>query len=133
MIIDYTGALPSHGLQRNDASEMWEKEEEEKRKEKKKTRKKCVHRHVSNYLNANQIITPSQAGFTPNDSTVYQLLSPYDDFCQSLDSEITTQVIFFHVSEAFDKVWHRGLIRKLHAIGIRGTLLNRFKNCLAEL
>ena len=117
MIIDYIGALSSHGLQRSDASEMWEKDK---------------NKNVSNYLNANQIITPSQAGFTPNDSTVYQLLSPYDDFCQSLDSEITTQVIFFHVSEAFDKVWHRGLLRKLHAIGIRGTLLNRFKNCLAE-
>ena len=36
-----------------------------------KTLDKCVHRHVSNYLNTNQIITPSQSGFTPKDSTVY--------------------------------------------------------------
>ena len=54
--------------------------------------------------------------------------------CYAEKEEIncTVTVIFFHVSEAFDKVWHRGLLRKLHAIGIRGTLLNRFKNCLAE-
>ena len=78
-----------------------------------KTLEKCVHRHVSNYLNANQkIITPSQSGFTPKDSTVYQLLSIYDDFCKSFDSEIITQAIFFDISKAFDKVWHRGLLRK---------------------
>ena len=88
-----------------------------------KTLEKCVHRHVSNYLN--QIITPSQSGFTPKDSTVYQSLSIYDDFCESFDSEITTQVIFFDSSEAFDKVWPRGLLRKLHTTGIRGTSLVR--------
>ena len=97
-----------------------------------KTLEKYVHRHVSNYLNANQIITPSQSGFTPKDSTVYQLLSIYDDFCKSFDSEITTQAIFFDISKAFIKVWHRGLLRKLQAIGIRGTLLHWFENYLAE-
>ena len=54
---------------------------------------------MSNYLNANQIITPSQSGFTPKDSTVYQSLSIYDDFCESFDSEITTQVIFLNISK----------------------------------
>ena len=87
---------------------------------------------MSNYLNANQIITSSQSGFTPKDSTVYQLLSIYDDFCKSFDSEITTQAIFFDISKAFDKVWHRGLLRKLQAIGIRGTLFHWFENYLAE-
>ena len=31
----------------------------------KNSRKKCVYRHVSDYLNANQIIAQSQSGFTP--------------------------------------------------------------------
>ena len=59
---------------------------------------------MSNYLNANQIITPSQSGFTQKNSTMYQLLSIYDDFGKSFDSEITTQAIFFDISKAFDKV-----------------------------
>ena len=87
---------------------------------------------MSNYLNANQIITPSKTGFTPKDSTVYQLLSIYDDFCKSFDSEMTTQAIFFDISKAFDKIWHRGLLLKLKAVGIRGTLLHWFENYLAE-
>ena len=87
---------------------------------------------MCNSLNANQIITPSQSGFTPKDSTVYQLLSIYDDFCKSFDSEITTQAIFFDISKAFDKVRHCGFLRKLQAIGIRGTLLHWSENYLAE-
>ena len=93
---------------------------------------KFVHHHVSNNLNANQIITPSQSRFTPKDSTVYQLLSRYDELCKSFDSEITTQAIFFDISKAFDKIWHRGLLRKLQVIGIRGILLHWFENYLAE-
>ena len=88
------------------------------------TLEKCVHRHVSNYLNANQIITPSQSGFIPKDSTVCHLLSIYDDFCKSFDSEITIQAIVFDISKAFNKIWHRGLLRKLQAIGIRGNYYN---------
>ena len=83
-------------------------------------------------FNANQIKTPSQSGFTPKDSTVYQLLSICDEFCKSFNSEITTQAIFFDISTAFEKVWHRGLLQKLLAIRIRGTLLHWFDNYLAE-
>jgi hypothetical protein len=97
-----------------------------------KTLEKCVQRHVLGYLNINQIITKSQSGFIEKDSTVYQLLGIYDDFCRSFDSEITTQAIFFDISKAFDKVWHRGLLRKLHAIGIRETLLKWFEDYLTE-
>ena len=63
---------------------------------------------------------------------MYQLLCIYDDFCKSFDSEITTQAIVFDMYKAFDKVWHRGLLRKLQAIGIIGTLLHWFENYLAE-
>ena len=35
------------------------------------------------------------------------------------------------ISKAFDKVCQRGLVSKLEAIGVRGGLLNWFKNCLA--
>ena len=77
--------------------------------------------HVFKYLITNHRITPSQSGFIPVDSTVYQLLSLYDDFCRSFDNGVTTQAICFDISKAFDKVWHRSLLCKLEAVGIRGT------------
>ena len=93
---------------------------------------KCIQKHVFSFLTENNIITLSQSGFIPGDSTTYQLLSIYDDFCKSLDQRYTTQALFFDISKAFDRVWHRGLIHKLNMIGIRGNLLNWFEDYLKD-
>ena len=97
-----------------------------------KIMERCVHGHIFNYLKVNNILTVSQSGFIPKDSTSFQLLAIYEDFCQALDKRITTQSIFFDISKAFDRVWHAGLINKLHAIGIRDNLLNWFKSYLSN-
>ena len=79
-----------------------------------KVLERCVHSCVLNYLKVNNIITPSQSGFTPGDSTVNQLTSIYHDLCISFDQGITTQSIFFSldISKAFDRVWHKGLLKQ---------------------
>ena len=92
---------------------------------------RCVHAHVFEYIKINNLLSVCQSGFVPKDSTTFQLLVIYDDFCKALDKQQTTQAIFFDISKAFDRVWHLGLIRKLHAIGIRGNLLDWFKNYLS--
>ena len=71
---------------------------------------KCIQKHLLQYLNQENIITSSQSGFRQGDSTIYQLLTIYDDFCSALDKRITTQAIFFDISKAFDRVWHQGLL-----------------------
>ena len=91
-----------------------------------KVMERCVQMHVFDYLNVNNLLVPCQSGFLPCDSTVFQLLAMYNDFCQALDKRITSQTVFFDISKAFDRVWHKGLIHKLHCIGIRGSLLNWF-------
>jgi hypothetical protein len=93
---------------------------------------RCVHRHVYDFLRDNNFITPSQSGFIPGDSTINQLLCMYNDLCSSFDKGITTQAVYLDISKAFDRVWHRGLLSKLEAIGIRGTLLNWFCDYLSN-
>ena len=93
---------------------------------------KCVQQNTFQYLNSNNLITPHQSGFIPGDSTVYHLLNLYHDLCSSLDGNNTVQAIFFDISKAFDRVWHRGLIHKLEAIGIRGSLLNWYIDYLKD-
>ena len=93
---------------------------------------KCIKKHLTTFLNENSIISNSQSGFTQGDSTIYQLLSMYDDFSIAMDNNITTQAIFFDISKAFDKVWHRGLLHKLNSIGIRGNLLTWFNDYLSN-
>ena len=84
------------------------------------------------YLHQENILTTSQSGFRQGDSTIYQLLTIYDDFCSALDKRITTQAIFFDISKAFDRVWHQGLLHKLDSVGIRGSLLTWIKSYLTN-
>ena len=93
-----------------------------------KVLEKCIHKHVYNFLQYNNIITQSQSGFIPGDSTVNQLLCIYNDLCSSFDKGITTQAVYLDISKAFDSVWHTGLLSKLEAVGIRGKLLNWFRD-----
>ena len=93
---------------------------------------RCVHKHVFHFLSLHNIITPCQSGFTPGDSTVNQLVCIYNDLCSSHDQGIATQAVYFDISKAFDRVWHKGLIHKLDANGIRGKLLEWFVDYLSN-
>ena len=93
---------------------------------------RIVFKHVFNHLRDTQFFTPHQSGFLPGDSTVNQLTYLYDMFCKALDNGLEVRVIFFDISKAFDKVWHRGLLLKLENAGIRGNLLLWFTNYLHQ-
>ena len=97
-----------------------------------KTFEKVVHKHVHNFILANQIITPFQSGFMPGDSTVNQLTDMYNTFCRALDEGKEVRVVFCDISKAFDRVWHHGLLAKLYHYGITGKLHNRFENYLTD-
>ena len=38
--------------------------------------------------------------------------------------------VFLDITKAFDEVWHKGILFKLESYGIRGELLNLFKDYL---
>ena len=88
-----------------------------------KVLEKIVHKHVYNFLNDHHVITSLQSGFVPGDSTVNQLVDIYNTFCQALDEGKEVRAIFCDISKAFDRVWHKGLVYKLHSVGISGSLL----------
>ena len=97
-----------------------------------KVMERCVYKHIHNFLVENCIITCNQSGFTSGDSAVYQLLNITNEFGRALDEGKEIRVIFCDISKAFDRVWHKGLLKKLEAIGIRGPLLNWVKNYLSD-
>jgi hypothetical protein len=41
-----------------------------------------------------------------------------------MDEGKEVRVIFCDISKTFDRVWHRGLLKKLESIGIKGSLLD---------
>ena len=84
-----------------------------------KTFERCVFKHIFNYLRAHNIISIHQSRFTPGDSTVNQILSIHHDICMALENREDVQLIFFDISKAFDKVWHKGLLHEIKGICIK--------------
>ena len=91
---------------------------------------RCLYKHTYNSLRDNNLITKFRSGFTPGDSTTNQLIDIYNTFASALDNGKEIRVIFYDISKAFDRVWHKGLIYKLQLMGIRGKLINWFGNYL---
>ena len=85
---------------------------------------RCVHKLMANYFTEHNVITPYQSRCVSGDSTVSQLLYLSNEFSKALDEGKVIRVIFCHISKAFDRVWHRGLIHKLRSVGISGSLLD---------
>ena len=96
-----------------------------------KVPERVVFKHLYNHFRDNDILSPLQSGFVPGDSTTNQLTFLFNAFCKALDSEKEVRVVFCDVSKAFDRVWHKGLLCKLKAAGISGSLLSWFSSYLS--
>ncbi|XP_070000716.1 uncharacterized protein [Penaeus vannamei] len=69
-------------------------------------------------------------GFRINRSAADLLLQLSTTWQKSLDQGKDTFIIVLEIAGAFDKVWHHGLITKLHSLGIRGHLLHLLQDYL---
>ena len=87
---------------------------------------KYLNWHTTKYLSAllKTIISHHQAGLKPGDLYVNKLLFITHEIYKSFDEDCETRGLFLDVSRAFDKVQHKGLLRKLKKNGISGNLLN---------
>ena len=97
-----------------------------------KVLERVIFKHVYNYLKDIDFFTPHQSGFMPGDSTINQVTYLYNSICKALDDGLEFRVVFFDISKAFDKVWHKGLVFKLRRAGIRGKLLAWFSDYLSN-
>ena len=91
---------------------------------------RCVHKRLYNYVTVNRILTHLQSGFVQGDSTTYQLLHTYHTFCEAVGPGKEVRAVFYDVSKAFDRVWHRGLLHKLSGIGCSDEVLQWFSSYL---
>ena len=78
------------------------------------------------YLEKYKLLSAHQFGFQANDSCVDQLLPITHNICKAFDAYPTLESrgVFWDMSNAFDKVWHKGLIVKLKSMGISDALLD---------
>ena len=93
---------------------------------------RVVFKYIFNFLLDNSLIYKYQSGFMRGHSTVHLLIEIYHNICLSLENREVMCTVFCDISKAFDKVWHRGLLKKLKAYGISGNLLHWFENYLSD-
>ena len=92
-----------------------------------KVLERVIYNKLIYFLDDNNLIYKYQAGFLAHHSTETQLVEMYHNICKELDKRNGVQMVFCDYSKAFDRVWHNGLIEKLKAHGISGTLLMWFR------
>ena len=78
----------------------------------------------------NKLIAANQSGFKSGDSCINQLISITHEIYQSFDADYKVRGVFLDISNAFDKVWHEGLIFKSKQNDISGKLPNLIKDFL---
>ena len=80
-----------------------------------------------------RLSNPNQPGFRPSDSCINQPLAITHEIFEAFDCNPALEVrsVFLDISEAFDKLWHEGLLFKLRSMGISGELYNLLGNYLS--
>ena len=93
---------------------------------------RIIFKHVYNHFRDNALINKWQSGFLPGSSTVTQLLEMYNQFYSAIDEGKDVRIVYLDISKAFDRVWHKGLLLKLHKFGIGGNFLKWFSDYLSN-
>lgn len=85
-------------------------------------------RRIWNHINLHQLIPHQQFGFRTGHSTVLQIQRVVEHITASFQRKQHTVALFLDVKEAFDRVWHNGLLCKLIQFNFPDTLVH----CIAD-
>ena len=83
---------------------------------------------ITQHVQDNQVIRPSQHGFMKGRSCLTNLISFYDKVTCLVDEGKAVDVVYLDFSKAFDTVSHSILLEKLPAHGLDGHTLRWVKN-----
>ena len=93
---------------------------------------KIVFSRTIDFLNTNEILTGCQFGFRKHHNTSHAILSLINKVASSFDKGSHTIGMFLDFSKAFDTIDHKILLYKLSHYGIRGIVLDWFRNYIHE-
>ena len=95
---------------------------------------KIIFNKIYYFLMEEKLLNPNQSGFRPSGSCINQLLAITHEIFEAFDCNPPLEVrsVFLDISNAFDKVWHEGLLYKLKSLGISGELYNLLGNYLSD-
>jgi len=71
-----------------------------------------------------KLLLTKNSGFKKGDGVVNQILDIQDMIFNAFNATSEVAMFFLDVANAFDHVWHEGLLHKLRVFGIGGSLLD---------
>ena len=83
---------------------------------------KIIHLTLSMYLEEHNILYRHQFGFRKNHSTYMPITHMHDEITKNLQKNEITCMVYLDLKKAFDTVCIEIFLKKLHVIGIRGSL-----------
>jgi len=93
-----------------------------------------LNNRLQNYLTKHNLISPQQIGFQKDSSTadhVFTLKTIIDKYTQRKSQKLYTCFIDFR--QAFDRIWHQGLLYKLMNIGINNNFWNMINSMYSKI
>lgn len=91
---------------------------------------KVINRRLLDHVNSENIIPKFQFGFRSNHSTIHQLTRITEFIEKGFEEKKYTAAIFLDIKQAFDSVWHNGLLSKLIKIKTPNYLVHIIKSFL---
>lgn len=93
---------------------------------------KMILNRITSHLEIHSIIPPNQSGFRKGFSTQNHMFNLTNNAINNFNKGNYTGVVMFDIEKAFDRVWHEGLIFKLHKIQLPVYLINWIKSFLKQ-
>ena len=84
---------------------------------------RIILKKLVEYIERNNLLNNGQHGFRKRRSCLSQPLEHYQALVEAFKNRETAEVIYLDFANAFDKVDHGLLMRKLRKLGIGGLLL----------
>ena len=97
-----------------------------------KLMEKLIKYRLISFLNKHDILSPYQSGFRSNRQTTDNLFYFNQKTFEAFDEKKTTIGLVLDIQQAFDKIWHTGLLYKLSKINLPKKLGNWIKDSISK-
>lgn len=93
---------------------------------------KIIQKRMFKFIENSSTLPNFQFGFRPLHGTTHQLLRLSELIVSGFEKKEFTAAAFLDVAQAFDKVWHDGLLYKLHLFGFPHYLTKLIQSFISE-
>ena len=93
---------------------------------------KLVNNNIVDHLEKSGLFSDFQYGFRSSRSTVDLLTVVSDRIAKAFNRSGATRAVALDISQAFDRVWHAGLLHKLKSYGNSGQVFGLITSFLSN-